>query len=333
MTSLWSLLFILSVTGINQLADFANSQLKPYKNSTNWSSGGPTSNLESEAGLFLRSAIYSTGEDMFPNEISDLVILPDASVVGLSYPLTNLIPTRNGLKKYKVRTGDTLSSIAASFGISLETIRLANPGVRSSIKISQELIVLPVSGILYEIKDGDSLEIVANRYGVDPFLIRQYNPNYQRFFEKAGETVILPHAKFLGGIEYVNRYVRGLPDLKTYFALPARGWNWGQLHEFNAVDIADQCGKPIYASAEGLVVEESSGDYWNQGYGNFVLVEHPNGTRTKYAHNSKNLARVGDYVSQGDEIALIGSSGNTHGPTGCHLHFEVLGARNPFAIR
>ncbi|MBI2604018.1 MAG: M23 family metallopeptidase, partial [Candidatus Harrisonbacteria bacterium] len=40
---------------------------------------------------------------------------------------------------------------------------------------------------------------------------------------------------------------------------------------------------------------------------------------------------VGDYVAQGDIIGYIGNSGNTHGPTGCHLHFEVMGARNPFA--
>jgi len=117
------------------------------------------------------------------------------------------------------------------------------------------------------------------------------------------------------------------------YILPARGWNWGILHDFNAVDIADACGKPIYASYEGLVIEESDDNFWNNGYGNYILIEHPNNTKTRYAHTLKNLVKVGDYVLQGQQIALIGNSGNTHGLSGCHLHFEVYGAKNPFAIR
>ncbi len=127
-----------------------------------------------------------------------------------------------------------------------------------------------------------------------------------------------------------------LPDLKNYFALPAIGWNWGELHNYNAVDIANQCGASVHAAAEGLVVaDENFGDGssgWNDGYGIFVLLEHPNGTKTRYAHLDKAIVRVGDYVNRGGEIGVMGSTGNTHGPTGCHLHFEVYGAKNPFAV-
>jgi murein DD-endopeptidase MepM/ murein hydrolase activator NlpD len=70
---------------------------------------------------------------------------------------------------------------------------------------------------------------------------------------------------------------------------------------------------------------------WNDGYGHFLLIEHPNGTKTRYAHLQSMMVSVGQYVNQGDRIALMGNTGNTHGPTGCHLHFEVLGAKNPFA--
>ena len=63
------------------------------------------------------------------------------------------------------------------------------------------------------------------------------------------------------------------------------------------------------------------------------MIEHPNGTKTRYAHTDENFVRVGDYIAQGKEIATIGSTGNTHGPTGCHLHFEIYGAKNPFVIR
>ena len=111
--------------------------------------------------------------------------------------------------------------------------------------------------------------------------------------------------------------------------MPTTGWNWGRLHNYNAVDIANACGTSIYAAAEGLVIDEKSFG-WNGGYGHYVDIEHPNGVITRYAHTEKNSVSVGDYVAQGDVIAYIGNTGLTHGVTGCHLHFEVRGARNPF---
>ncbi len=119
----------------------------------------------------------------------------------------------------------------------------------------------------------------------------------------------------------------------NYFILPSTGLNWGKLHFSNAVDIADLCGRPIKAAAEGLVTEEFGNNRWNNGYGNYVLIEHPNGTKTRYAHTSKNFVHSGDYVAQGQEIALIGNTGNAKGATGCHVHFEVIGAKNPFVLK
>lgn len=298
-----------------------------------WSSGGPSVDFVYEGGVLVSAVNYPVAEEESTISGDVIFLLDEGSALGVSYPLSNLIPTRDGLRKYKVQSGDTLSTIAASFGVNIETLRLANSNLRTTIRPGEELVVLPVSGVLYETKDGDSLESVASRFNISPENIKKYNPNHQKLFEKPNNQVILPYAKPLGSADYVNRYVQGLPDLKTYFALPARGWNWGQLHDYNAVDIADQCGRPIYASAEGLVVEEASDGYWSRGYGNYILIEHPNGTKTRYAHTAKNIVRLGDYVSQGDQIALIGNTGNTHGPTGCHLHFEVYGAKNPFAIK
>lgn len=329
MTSVWSLIFILSALALNTLFLFGEEETRPYKNAL-WASGGPFG-VEADSGAFLGFSSYyaspAGGEVLYENTFDG------SSVLAPSSPLTNVVPIRGGLKKYKVQAGDTLSALAANFGISVETIRFANPGLRSYLKVGEEIVILPVSGILYEVKDGDSLEIVANRYQIAPAAVKRYNPEYQKLFERPGSQVILPYAKPLSGVDYANRYVRGLPDLGNYFSLPARGWNWGQLHDYNAVDIADQCGSPVYAAAEGLVTEASTDGSWNQGYGNQIIVEHPNGTRTRYAHLAKALVRTGDYVTQGDRIALIGNTGNTHGPTGCHLHFEVYGAKNPFAVR
>lgn len=72
---------------------------------------------------------------------------------------------------------------------------------------------------------------------------------------------------------------------------------------------------------------------WNNGYGTFVLIEHANGTRTRYASLAKVTAAIGGFVKQGEQVGTMGDTGKSHGPTGCHLHFEVLGAKNPFAVR
>ncbi len=121
-----------------------------------------------------------------------------------------------------------------------------------------------------------------------------------------------------------------LPEIGGYFIMPTNGWNWGQLHYNNAVDIAGVCGSEVYAAQSGAVSEEA-GEGWSGGYGSYVAIEHPNGTKTLYAHTSKNLATAGDLVMQGEVIALTGNTGNVNGETGCHLHFEVHGAANPFA--
>ena len=117
-----------------------------------------------------------------------------------------------------------------------------------------------------------------------------------------------------------------------YFISPvASGLNWGKLHHGNAVDIAAQCGTPIVAAATGVVAETGSPSGWNSGYGGYIKISHSNGTATFYAHNSTNLVGVGDEVGQGSVIARVGRTGQVSGITGCHVHFGVSGARNPFS--
>ncbi|MGD1942614.1 MAG: peptidoglycan DD-metalloendopeptidase family protein, partial [Leptolyngbyaceae cyanobacterium] len=106
------------------------------------------------------------------------------------------------------------------------------------------------------------------------------------------------------------------------------GWRWGRMHQ--GVDIAGPVGTPIYAAGPGVVV--SSG--WNSGgYGNLVDVRHPDGSLTRYAHNSRLMVSAGQQVRQGQQIAEMGSTGFSTGP---HLHFEIhvpsQGAVNPIAL-
>ncbi len=126
----------------------------------------------------------------------------------------------------------------------------------------------------------------------------------------------------------------GIPVSSGYI-WPARGvltsgfgWRWGRMHR--GIDIAAPVGTPIVASAAGVV--EFSG--WNSGgYGYMIDIRHVDGSRTRYAHNSRLLVRVGDRVEQGQHIAAMGSTGFSTGP---HVHFEIhvpnQGTVNPMSL-
>ena len=93
------------------------------------------------------------------------------------------------------------------------------------------------------------------------------------------------------------------------------------------MDVANACGTPIYAAADGTITLSDAIGY-NGGFGKFIKMSHPNGTETLYAHTSRLLVNVGDQVTRGQQIAVMGSTGRS---TGCHVHFEVHGAKNPLA--
>ncbi|MEX0916626.1 MAG: M23 family metallopeptidase, partial [Candidatus Spechtbacterales bacterium] len=115
-------------------------------------------------------------------------------------------------------------------------------------------------------------------------------------------------------------------SVSGYFTRPTSGYLSQGLHPTNAVDIAGACWSPVYAGASGNVALATGGGGWNGGYGNYVAIDHPNGTRTLYAHMIQVKTSAGAYVNQGAVIGYMGSTGRS---TGCHLHFEVRGAANP----
>jgi murein DD-endopeptidase MepM/ murein hydrolase activator NlpD len=92
------------------------------------------------------------------------------------------------------------------------------------------------------------------------------------------------------------------------------GMRWGQMHE--GIDIGCAYGASNRAAAAGTVIHAG----WLGGYGNLVVIDHGNGLSTAYAHASSILVGVGQSVSQGETVSLVGSTGNSSGP---HLHFEV----------
>ncbi|MDO8574839.1 MAG: M23 family metallopeptidase [bacterium] len=132
------------------------------------------------------------------------------------------------------------------------------------------------------------------------------------------------------------------PSLDGYFVFPTSGFNQGRLHSYNAVDISrgDDClyeNIPVFAAASGVVTAtyptQSAARWANSGYGNYLIILHPNGVTTLYSHLKNILVGAGQYVNQGSVIAFMGGYPRTPGAgnsTGCHLHFGVRGAAQPF---
>jgi murein DD-endopeptidase MepM/ murein hydrolase activator NlpD len=92
------------------------------------------------------------------------------------------------------------------------------------------------------------------------------------------------------------------------------GIRWGVLHA--GLDIAAPFGSQVRASNAGTVTIAR----WYGGYGNLIEIDHGNGVKTRYGHNSKLLVHEGQKVAAGDLVSLVGSTGDSTGP---HCHFEV----------
>jgi len=235
--------------------------------------------------------------------------------------------------EYTVEPGDNLSSLAEKFGISLNTLLWANDLSKNSlIKPGQKLIILPVSGVLHHVKKDETLSGIATIYKGGVAEIIAFNEiSGEDIF--VGDILIIP-----GGImpkKSVSRIVSQpaqIPLASSYFIFPTQGKISQGLHWYNAIDIAADCGTPIYATAAGQVLKVDYG--YNFGAGNYLKILHPNGIVTMYGHVQEILVSPGQTVSQGQIIALMGGRPGTPGAgktTGCHLHFGVHGASNPFA--
>ncbi|MDO8522737.1 MAG: peptidoglycan DD-metalloendopeptidase family protein [bacterium] len=274
------------------------------------------------------------------NFVADSALLP---VVGPMGSFADIDTYKlDQITTYTVHQGDNLSKIADMFGVSVNTIYWANNLKRGDlIKAGDVLVILPVTGIQYVVKKGDTIKSLAKKYNSDADEIIVFNNLPADGSLTVGDTIIIPNAEVAipsasSGSSGSTASLRGSggPELAGYFMRPIIGGrnsrataaNPHGLHGLNGADLASSCGTPVYASASGTVlVARSSG--WNGGYGQYVVISHANGTQTVYAHFSKVLVSAGQYVAQGFNIGNIGSTGAS---TGCHVHFEVRGAKNPF---
>ncbi len=247
--------------------------------------------------------------------------------------------TEKEVQEYTVESGDNLWSIAEKFNISLDTLLWANDLNKNSLlQVGQQLVILPVSGVIHHVKNGDTISQIAQTYKSAVDKIVAFNDLASENDIYIGDIVIVPDGVMPPPTIYAPASV---PLAQSYFICPiAAPCRITQgLHWYNAIDFSHgKCGEPIYAAAAGTVLKvklTSSRSKWAfGGAGNTISILHPNGVVTTYGHVQASLVNSGDVVYQGQVIALMGGMPGTPGAgssTGCHLHFGVSGARNPFS--
>lgn len=237
--------------------------------------------------------------------------------------------TRRNVIVYKVQAGDTVQSIAATFGLRPETLMWSNPAIEDLpdlLRIGQEVVILPIDGVYHEVQAGDTLESIAAKYKTDVNAIigaaNEWNglqpPDYA---VSPGLNLIVAGGTKPYVVKVVTAYNGPIPA-------GARGtgrFQWpviGRITQeywygHRALDIAAPAGTAVYAADGGFVTFVGWTDV---GYGNLIRIDHGNGFATWYAHLSAFNVELGEAVQRGDLIGYVGSTGHSTGP---HLHFEI----------
>lgn len=256
---------------------------------------------------------------------------------------------------YIVKLGDTIESIAFDHKISVEEFLLSNDDIKSVKNLLYNGQVVKIAETNPQIKvvvEEFVVEDVANKYTT----IEEYD-----FTKALGTNIITQYGsdgidriskdvkRVNGAITYVNTQdkvelkptinqiiVKGQKYIPTVGSLTSWGWpttsGWtissgfgyrinpinGARELHDGIDIAGTgWGSPIYAANNG-VVQVAAYHYIN---GNYVIINHNNGYYSYYGHMSSMLVQVGQTVSRGETIGLIGSTGWSTGP---HVHFGIF---------
>jgi len=164
-------------------------------------------------------------------------------------------------------------------------------------------------GYYYNVESGDSLWLISRRLNISVNKLMTYN-NLKSLNIKVGQKLWIP------GIKSSKKFVwpvRG--RISSPFGNRINPIS--HTKEFHpGIDIANKIGTPILASRSGRV----SYSGWIRGYGKVIVINHSGGYSTLYAHMSKQIAKKGQYVYQGQKIGEVGSTGYSTGP---HVHFEI----------
>ncbi len=312
----------------------------PFSTNANAAHNGLVPSSTTPALVAKTNANPNAGNDMPLPTSGDTALV---SYSGPSGTIADVIdtPQSDSISVYVVRPGDTLSVIASMFNVSVNTIIWANnlAGIKD-VHPGDTLIILPISGVKRTVAKGDTLKSLAKKYDADPDEIAQFNGLDSGAALAIGSTIIIPGGEVTTATPAKKKSVAGSVKTSTapylggsgpshpgYYRSPVPGARVTQgLHGHNGVDFGAHKGTPIGAAADGtVIIARNSG--WNGGYGNYVVVSHPNGSQTLYAHMTNTIVSTGQSVTGGQIIGYVGNTGKS---TGAHLHFEVRGATNPF---
>lgn len=247
-------------------------------------------------------------------------------------------------KKYVVQQGDVLGTIANNHGLTLNDFIALNPDLTedSVVKVGQEVnvtVLKPYLEIIIDKEENKKEPIAFANEIVDDANMPKGETKIQQE-GKNGERSVNYRVSTLNGAaissEITSEVVLTQPVnhivVKGTKVIPSRGtgnlawptvggyisskqgYRWGKNHK--GIDIARPSDRTIKAADNGKVV--SAG--YDGGYGNKIVIDHQNGLRTVYAHLASISVSVGQTVSQGSAIGIMGTTGDS---TGIHLHFEV----------
>lgn len=231
---------------------------------------------------------------------------------------------------HRVQEEETLASIAEQYGLQKETIIWENNlSDNPKLEVGQELRILPVDGIRHKVAKGETVVTIGSKYGLKDAQVQAivdfpFNDflNNETFELAVGQYLMIP-----GGVRqrtvvptgtFASRLTpsAGTVSATGGFVWPASGTiSQGYSFYHKAIDIAGSGS--ILAGDSGTVVVSGWSSY---GYGNHVMIDHGNGTKTLYAHMSVLQVVEGQTVNKGDVVGQMGSTGRS---TGRHLHFEI----------
>ena len=245
---------------------------------------------------------------------------------------------------YVVVQGDSLWSIANAQNIELDTLVGSNTFKSSATLRPGAVLRIPnQDGIFYTMRKGDRIELVCKRYQVDLDRVRKVNPTIDVVSLKPGNEVFLPGARpeAVAEVRVENKKVKLVPIRdKGRPQKGGRSYRWPVMGRINSpfgwrrhpvtrrrdfhtgIDIKASRGMVIRSARDGRVAYSG----WMGGYGKVVVVEHAGGQSTLYAHCSSVMVPQGTKISQGQNIARVGTTGRSTGP---HLHFEVRRGNSP----
>ncbi|MDF2566649.1 MAG: Metalloendopeptidase [Oscillospiraceae bacterium] len=317
-----------SVKDKTVLSQTLENLLAPYKKDTN-------TNVSFMKDVQLKSGLYLTSS-----------IVDEQKLVTM---LTSDVTTE---KKYTVKEGDTPTGVADKLNIHYADFKKLNPNVEKSFMPGDKVLIAAREPFL-SVKETKKQTYTQ---AVDFKTVEKVDKDYLKGFSKVTQKGVKGQLKVIANVEYVNGVEVGREIIETttlkapveekvtkggkdpssvlavsrgasvsiknagMFIWPVGGGYtsspYGGARRHKGTDIAAPLGTPVYAAAPGRVVMAK----YYSGYGKCIIIDHGNGVQTLYGHCSSLFVSPGEYVKQGDNIGLVGRTGQA---TGNHCHFEV----------